>query len=83
MQRSHRPWDPDAGQRYCSGIFLYAESSRVPCCSFARGKIELWTVLWFVCLERAVGILRHVFHLIFNIMWKKEMSAEALIQFVK
>jgi hypothetical protein len=39
--------------------------------------------LCYACLERVVGILRRVFQFIFNIIGKKVMSKEEIIQFTK
>jgi hypothetical protein len=39
--------------------------------------------LCYTCLERVVGILRPVFQFIFNIIGKKVMSKEEIIQFTK
>ena len=40
-------------------------------------------MLCFACLKRVVDIVHHVFQFIFNIILKKEISAEALIEFLK
>jgi hypothetical protein len=40
-------------------------------------------LLCSACLERVVGILRRVFQVIFNIIGKKVMSEEEIIQFTK
>jgi len=39
--------------------------------------------LCYACLERVVGVLRRVFQFIFNIIGKKVMSKEEIIQFKK
>jgi hypothetical protein len=40
-------------------------------------------LLCSACLEKVVGILRRVFQVIFNIIGKKVMSKEEIIQFTK
>ena len=40
-------------------------------------------VYCLACLERVVGIFRRIFQLIFHNIWKKYLSTESVIGFVK